>query len=183
MARSPNRFWDSAWGRFPKAEYTVWYGMVRRCHNPRDPGFVSYGARGIGVSARWREDFMAFFADMGPRPSIGHSIDRLDNARGYEPDNCRWATKSQQQRNKARRANAVGAHYLRTRDRWQANINIHGRRIFLGAFRSKAEAMAAYRGARASARVIDRIVIDELRATITRSGKPALPADGSGRVA
>jgi hypothetical protein len=155
-----NRFWDSRWGRFPKAEYTVWYGMIRRCTNPRDPGFPSYGARGIGVSPRWREDFMVFFADMGPRPSLGHSIDRLDNARGYEPDNCRWATKSQQQRNRVRRANAVGAYYLRHRDRWQARIHIHGRPIFLGQFRSKEEAMAAYRGARASAAVINRLVLE-----------------------
>jgi len=155
-----NRFWDTAWGPFPKAEYTVWYGMIRRCCNPQDPAFPSYGARGIGVSPRWREDFMTFFADMGPRPSLGHSIDRLDNARGYEPGNCRWATRSQQQRNRRRRANAVGASYLRRQDCWQARINIHGRAVFLGAFESKAEAVAAYRGARASAEVINEIVIE-----------------------
>jgi hypothetical protein len=177
------RFWDRAWGRFPRAEYNIWNGMIRRCCNPRDPGFPSYGGRGIGVSPRWRHDFMAFFADIGPRPSLGHSLDRLDNTRGYEPGNCRWATRSQQQRNKARPPNAVGACYLRAADRWQARINIHGRAIFLGAFQSKAEAMAAYRGARASARVIDRIVLDAARATVTPTRGPASPADRSGRVA
>jgi len=155
-----NRFWDTAWGRFPKAEYTVWYGMIRRCCNPDDPAFPSYGARGVGVSPRWREDFMTFFADMGPRPSMAHSIDRIDNARGYEAGNCRWATRSQQQRNRTRRANAVGACYLPRKDRWMARINIQGRAIFLGAFKSKEEAVAAYRGARASAQVINRVVID-----------------------
>jgi hypothetical protein len=177
------RFWDRAWGRFPRAEYCIWYGMIRRCCNPRDPAFPSYGGRGIGVSARWRDDFMAFFADIGPRPSLGHSLDRLDNLRGYEPGNCRWATRSQQQRNKARPANAVGACYLRGADRWQARINIHGCAVFLGTFQSKAEAIAAYRGARASASVIDRIVLDATRATVAPAGEPASPADRSGRVA
>lgn len=155
-----NRFWDRTWGPFPRGEYCIWYGMVRRCTNPRDPGFPSYGARGIGVCARWRNDFMAFFADLGPRPSPVHSIDRLDNARGYEPGNCRWATRSQQQRNRTRRANAVGACYLPKKDRWQARINIHARTVCLGTYRSKEEAMAAYRGACASAQVINRIVIE-----------------------
>ena len=154
-----NRFWDRAWGPFPRKEYNIWHGMVQRCCNPRHPGFHSYGARGIGVCARWRDDFMAFFADLGPRPSE-HSIDRLDNARGYEPDNCRWATRSQQQRNRTRRPNAVGACYLPKKDRWQARINIHARAVCLGTYKSKEEAMAAYRGARASAEVINRIVLE-----------------------
>src|SRR5271167_801241 len=52
--RMVNRFWDRAWGRFPRTEYSIWYGIVRRWCNPRDRGFPSYGGRGIGVSARWR---------------------------------------------------------------------------------------------------------------------------------
>jgi hypothetical protein len=175
------RFWDRAWGPFPRGEYSIWYGMVRRCTNPRDHRFPYYGGRGIGVSARWRHDFMAFFADLGPRPSPGHSIDRLDNTRGYEPGNCRWATRSQQQRNKPRRANAVGACYLRRNDRWQARINIHGRAVFLGTFKSKEEAIASYRGARASAQVINRIVIDATRATVAPADNLASPADRRGR--
>jgi hypothetical protein len=171
------RFWDRAWGPFPRGEYSIWYGMVRRCTNPRDHRFPYYGGRGSGVSARWRHDFMAFFADLGPRPSPGHSIDRLDNARGYEPGNCRWATRSQQQRNKPRRANAVGACYLRRNDRWQARINIHARAVFLGTFKSKEEAMAAYRGARASAQVINRIVLDATGATVAPADHLAAPAD------
>jgi hypothetical protein len=137
---------------------------------------------GADVSARWRHDFMAFFADLGPRPTPGHSIDRLDNARGYEPGNCRWATRSQQQRNRTRRANALGACYLPKKDRWQARINIHARAVFLGTFKSKEEAMAAYRGARASARVINRIVLEATHPTGAPTDNLAAPADRRSRL-
>jgi len=158
------QFWDRAWGRFPYSEYAIWYGVVRRCRNPRDMAYARYGGRGIGVCERWREDFMAFFADMGPRPSLAYSIDRLDNARGYEPRNCRWATRSQQQRNTTRRP-ARGTYYLRNADRSQARINIYGRPVFLGVFKTEAEAAAAYRAGRASAAVMHSIVLE---ATATR---------------
>lgn len=72
--------------------------MRRRCFSPCDPSYRYVGGRGLTVCDRWRDSFAAFLADMGPRPA-GHSIDRIDNDRGYSPDNCRWATASQQQIN------------------------------------------------------------------------------------
>ena len=80
-------------------EYRAWTHARQRCENPRDARFPRYGGRGIAVCERWWS-FENFLADMGPRPSSSHSIDRIDNDGNYEPGNCRWATKKQQARNK-----------------------------------------------------------------------------------
>ena len=80
--------------------YAAWSGMVNRCTNPNNTSYHLYGGRGIAVCDRWVESFENFLADMGPRPSPRHSIDRFpDNDGNYEPANCRWATPKQQGRN------------------------------------------------------------------------------------
>ena len=76
--------------------------MKRRCYDPKRRYFKVYGGRGITVCAKWRDSFKAFLADMGPRPSLGHSIDRIDNDGNYEPGNCRWATDEEQGLNTSR---------------------------------------------------------------------------------
>ena len=84
-------------------EYTCWNNLKQRCLNPQHAAYPNYGGRGITVCDAWRGSFRQFLADMGPRPSPAHSLDRIDNDRGYEPGNCRWTTIDVQRRNQRRR--------------------------------------------------------------------------------
>jgi hypothetical protein len=80
-------------------EYDIWSGMKARCHTKSHKQYADYGGRGIRVCEGWRASFAAFLRDMGPRPTTEHSLDRIDNDRGYEPGNVRWATDVDQTNN------------------------------------------------------------------------------------
>lgn len=80
-------------------EYRSWNAMMRRCLNPASKNWVEYGSRGITVCERW-QTFEMFLADIGQRPTPKHTLERVDNAKGYEPDNCVWATRKTQSRNR-----------------------------------------------------------------------------------
>lgn len=90
---------EAANGRCSK-EYNTWTGMIKRCEEPRTNSYKDYGGRGISVCLRWRGSFEDFLADMGRKPSFGHSLDRIDADGNYEPSNCRWATSAEQARNR-----------------------------------------------------------------------------------
>lgn len=86
------------------SEYRIWTGMKQRCENEKQTGFKDYGGRGIRVCEEWSGEggFELFFAHIGRRPTTRHTVDRIDNSRGYEPGNVRWATRKEQLRNTRR---------------------------------------------------------------------------------
>lgn len=89
-------------GHAKSLEYRIWGTMISRCDKPDHISYPDYGAKGITVCERWRNSVSDFIADMGPRPSRKHSIDRIDSAGNYEPSNCRWASPKEQSRNTSR---------------------------------------------------------------------------------
>lgn len=81
--------------------WAIWCGMRQRCYDTNHPAYKDYGGRGINVCERWRRSFADFIANMGERPP-GYTLDRIDNDGDYEPDNVRWATRTDQARNSRR---------------------------------------------------------------------------------
>lgn len=89
-------------------EYRAWQQMRLRCTDPEHAAWANYGGRGITVCDRWLASVADFCADMGSKPSPAHELDRINNDRGYEPGNCQWVLRSENDRN--RRNNRILEH-------------------------------------------------------------------------
>lgn len=117
-------------------EYVAWMGMRNRCNSDVSRAYHRYGGRGIKVDPRW-DSYENFLIDMGPRPSPQHSLDRIDVDKGYSPENCRWATWKEQQRNRSNNklytVNGITATLPEHCERTGANYKTAHRRMVVGA--------------------------------------------------
>lgn len=117
-------------------EYRIWGLMIERCSNPNNVGWATYGGKGVRVCDRWLNSVEAFYADMGPRPTPKHSIDRIDSGGNYEPGNCRWADNFEQANNTSRNRFLTHGDLTLTFSQWDRRLGLCrgtvGRRIRLG---------------------------------------------------
>lgn len=138
-------------GKSVSPEYRAYYNMLKRCYYPADKAYPNYGGRGIQVCQAWRHSFKRFYADMGPRPSARHSVDRINVNGDYAPGNCRWAVAETQEHNKRPRKDSptgvrgVVQNYVT--GRYVAQIYAAGKTRRIGTFASLEEATAARKAA------------------------------------
>lgn len=124
-------------------EYNSWWGMKDRCYGKNRISYKNYGGKGITVCDRWLNSFQNFLDDMDERPSSKHSLDRIDNNKSYFPDNCRWATRSEQQANQGRRIDNKSGHrgifYYKPYKKWMVKVG----KKFIGYYATLDEAIEA----------------------------------------
>ena len=132
-------------GMWGKPVYHSWEGMIQRCNNPNDKSYKNYGGRGITVCKEWLK-FENFYKDMGDCPD-GLSIERVENSKGYFPENCKWATQTEQQRNKrAQRRSLTGFNGViidKKTSKYKVSIMAEYKTYNLGTFSILADAIKA----------------------------------------
>jgi transcription elongation factor Elf1 len=128
--------------------YKTWQNLIQRCNNPKRKDYKDYGGRGITVCEEWLDVtiFIAWCESTHPNME-GYTLDRIDNDKGYNPENCRWVDRSTQSINqriqKNNKSGVVGVHYYKGNVKWVAYISVTNTRKHIGYFDSIEEAVQA----------------------------------------
>lgn len=104
--------------------YYCWVSMIYRCTKPYASGYANYGGKGILVSPVFVASFKAFMDHMGPKPSPDHSLDRIDTYGNYEPGNVRWATRTEQNRNRTNTRFETARGLTMCRSEWEQRLGL-----------------------------------------------------------
>lgn len=141
---------ESFW-KDTELERNSWASMFVRCYNPVCKSYPSYGGRGITICDRWNPDFggsfVNFFDDLGKRPSKEYTVDRIDVNGNYEPDNCKWATRTEQEVNKRMRtkntSGKTGVYFYKKYGKWEVKISHNKKQLYIGMFEDFEDAVKA----------------------------------------
>ncbi len=116
-------------GKYGTAENNVWHSMIQRCTDPNTKSWSHYGGRGIAVCERWLR-FENFLADMGERPTPQHTIERINNNGDYAPENCKWATRDEQARNKQNTVLLTSSGKTMCMAQWAAEVGLNAQTLW-----------------------------------------------------